>query len=68
MDNNNLAREILQRITALETTVKDIVDNHLDSITKKLDKIGSRPSWIVVWIMGGLVSLVVVLLQIVFTR
>jgi len=64
MDNNNLAREILQRVTALETKMEDVVDNHLASINRKLDKYINRPSWLVVWIMGAMLAIIIALLSI----
>jgi len=39
--------EILARLTNIEEDIKDIKDNHLNSIYSELRKSGAKPTWLI---------------------
>ncbi len=57
--NNKFERNILQRITALETKMDEIKDNHLPHIEERLDKIQG-----VVWKASGGIIVIIILADI----
>lgn len=61
MNDEDFKQSVLQRLTALETKVESILDNHLvaikDSINKIWNRISiSRPSWAILVIITFLCS------------